>query len=571
MKNLRLTCQFIIMAAVLFAAGSDHANAQRLKPGPQDLSFFSTADERDQPYAIYVPENFDENKAYPLVVFLHGAWSNHRLGLRRLFGVGNSQGYDFIKPGNVPFETDVEATRYWPPFKPVDYIAVAPYARGTAGYQGIPEQDVYEMLDDVKSRFLIDEDRIYLTGLSMGGGGTLWLGMTRPDVWAAIAPVCPAPPEGTIDLAGNALNLPVHLFIGDKDFLYKTASEWKAKLETTAQKLDYVEYPGVGHNSWEWAYKDGFIFDWFSQFKRDMFPEQVKFSSKWFKYNKAYWVTFDDLVPGTMATIDARFTAGNAVEVTSAGLGAFTLNLSGHPLFNAGKKVTVKVDGKSFSVKSAGAVSFTKSGGSWANRKFTPGLTSKQPGAEGPLYAAVCSSHIYVYGTGGNPSPEELSARREQAASAADWSGMGGRIMVFPRVIADREVRESDYVTANLILFGTRETNSIIEKFADRLPLHLNTAAEGYGLVYIFPLNRHYIVVNSGLSWWTPPKNTSGQAGYAFMGSKVEMLKKFQDYVLFKDNTDNIVSQGLFDNNWKLKPEAVEALKGTGAVKVSQQ
>ena len=136
-----------------------------------------------------------------------------------------------------------------------------------------------------------------------------------------------------------------------------------------------------------------------------------------------------------------------SVEVTSSGLDAFTLNLSGHPLFNADKKVTVKVDGKSFSVRSAGAVSFMKSGGSWANRKFTPGLTSKQPGAEGPLYAAVSSSHIYVYGTGGNPSQEELAARREQAASAADWSGMGGRIMVFPRVISDKEVRQSDYVT----------------------------------------------------------------------------------------------------------------------------
>ena len=571
MKSFRPICQLLILAAVLLAFNSDYAFAQKLKPGPQDLSFFSSADERDQPYAVYIPENFDETKAYPLVIFLHGAWSNHRLGLRRLFGVGNSQGYDFIKPGNVPFETDVEATRYWPPFTPVGYIAAAPYARGTAGYQGIPEQDVYEMLDDIKSRFLIDVDRIYLTGLSMGGGGTLWLGMTRPDVWAAIAPVCPAPPEGTIDLAGNALNIPVHLFIGDKDFLYKTASEWKAMLETTARRLDYVEYPGVGHNSWEWAYKDGFIFEWFSQFKRDMFPEQVKFSSKWFKYNKAYWVTFDDLVPGTMATIDAQFTAGNAVEVTSSGLGAFTLHLSGHPQFSADKKVTVKVDGKSFSVRSADAISFMKSGGSWANRKFTPGLTSKQPGAEGPLSAAVNSSHVYVYGTGGNPSPEELTARREQAASAADWSGMGGRIMVFPRVISDKEIRQSDYVTSNLILLGTRETNAVIEKFADKLPLHLNTDTSGYGLVYVFPMNRHYILVNSGLSWWTPPKNTSGQTGYAFQGSKVEILKKFQDFVLFRESTDNIVSQGLFDNNWKIPAGAIETLKSSGAVTVNQQ
>ncbi len=570
MKSFRPICQLLILTAVLFAFNSEFAISQKLKPGPQDLSFFSSADERDQPYAVYIPENFDETRAYPLVIFLHGAWSNHRLGLRRLFGVGNSQGYDFIKPGNVPFETDVEATRYWPPFKPVDYIAAAPYARGTAGYQGIPEQDVYEMLDDLKSRFLIDEDRIYLTGLSMGGGGTLWLGMTRPDVWAAIAPVCPAPPEGTIDLAGNALNMPVHLFIGDKDFLYKTASEWKAKLETTAQKLDYVEYPGVGHNSWEWAYKDGFIFEWFSQFKRDLFPEQVKFSSRWFKYNKAYWVTFDDLVPGTMATIDARFTAVNAVEVTSSGLSAFTLHLSGHPLFNAGKKVTVKVDGKSFSVKSAGAISFMKSAGVWANRKFTPGLTSKQPGAEGPLYAAVSSSHIYVYGTGGNPSQEELNARREQATAAADWSGMGGLIMVFPRVISDKEIRQSDYVTSNLILFGTRETNAVIEKFADNLPLHLNADASGYGLVYVFPVNRHYILVNSGLSWWTPLKNTAGQTGYAFQGSKVELLKKFQDFILFRESPDNIVSQGLFDNYWKIPAAAIETLKNSGAVTVNQ-
>jgi hypothetical protein len=100
-------------------------------------------------------------------------------------------------------------------------------------------------------------------------------------------------------------------------------------------------------------------------------------------------------------------------------------------------------------------------------------------------------------------------------------------------------------VTANLILFGTRETNSVIEKFAEKLPLHLNKEVAGYGLVYIFPMNRHYILVNSGLSWWTPPKNTSGQAGYAFMGSKVEMLKKFPDYVLFKENPDNSVTGSL--------------------------
>lgn len=569
MRRTIFLIRCVILLTLIISLVPGAAYGQRLKSGPQDLSFFSSVDDTDQPYSVYIPENFDESRSYPLVVFLHGAWSNHRLGIRRLFGVGNSQGYDFIKPGNVAFENDVEATRYYPPFRPVDYIAAAPLARGTAGYQGVPEQDVYDMIDDLKTRFRIDEDRVYLTGLSMGGGGTLWLGLTRPDVWAAIAPVCPAPPDGTPELAGNAGNLPVHLFIGDKDFLYQTATDWKLKFENSALRLDYVEYPGVGHNSWEWAYKDGFIFDWFSQFKRDPFPGKVSFTTKWFRYNKAYWVTVDDMVPGQAATIEAGFTGPNAVTVAVTGVNAFTLSLEGHPQFTNGKKVSVTLNGKPFTVKSAGAVSFMLTDGKWENRRFTPGLTSKQKGSEGPLSAAIIGSHIYVYGTADNPPADVLAARQAQAMAAADWTGMGGRIMVFPRVVADKDVRPSDYVRSNLILFGTRETNSVIEYFADRLPMHLDPQAGNYGLVYIFPMNRHYILVNSGLPWWTPLKSQTALEGFAFSGAKMEILKKYPDFILFKETPDNVIARGSFDNSWKLPADVAGLLKADGTVKLN--
>jgi pimeloyl-ACP methyl ester carboxylesterase len=561
----------LLSILILLFAGTSTILGQKLKPGPQDLSFFSSVDETDQPYAIYIPNNFDETKRYPLVIFLHGAYSNHRLGLRRAFGLGNIAGTDFINPGRVVLETDLEVTRYWPTLKDVNYIVAAPLARGTAGYQGIPEQDVYEMLGDIKSRFNIDEDRIYLTGLSMGGGGTIWLGLTRPDVWAAIAPCCPAPPAESEELSPNACNLPVHLFVGDKDFLYKTALDWKARLEKTARRLDYAEYPGIGHNSWEYAYKDGFIFEWFSQFKRDLFPVQVKFNSRWFRYNKAYWVKFDNFIPGTLASIDAKFTASNTIEVATASLEAFTLSLYGHPMFNPGQKLNIKVDGSSFSLSGPDSFSFTKSKGSWVNRKFTPGLTSKQPGAEGPVTAAVSSNHIYVYGTGGNPSPEELAARRAQAAAAADWAadrGTMGRVMVFPRVLSDRELRQSDYDISNLVLFGTRETNAVIEKFADRLPMHLKTDAKDYGLLYIFPLNNHYVLVNSGLPWWTPPKKATIQGGYSFLSAIPEMLKNYEDFILFKETPDNVITRGFFDNNWNLPAESSQLMKSTGVVSI---
>jgi len=561
----------VVLSALIISCTSLSGYSQRLKSGPQDLTFFSSVDETNQPYSIYIPKNFDESKEYPLVIFLHGAMSNNRLGLRRAFGLGNIQGTTFTEPGFVHKEDDLEASRYWPEMPDVEYIVAAPLARGTAGYQGIPEQDVYDMLDDIKSRFKIDEDRTYLTGLSMGGGGTLWLGLTRPDIWAAIAPTCPAPPEGTTDIYRNGSNLPVHLFVGDKDGLMKGTLEWKARFESIGSPVvDYIEYPGIGHNSWEYSYKDGFIFEWFAQFERNLFPNKVQFSTKLFKYNKAYWVKFDDITPGTLAIIDAKFSGKNTVEVTTTDLLAFTLNLDGHPMFEAGKNVSIKIDGKNFTVKGPDSFSFTKENGTWKNKKFTPGLTAKQKGAEGPLFAAVSSNHIYVYGTAGDPTREELAARQAQAKEAATWAVSAGYYMgtpmIFPRVVADNSLRTSDYELCNLVLFGTKETNLVIAKYADKLPMHMdNGATDEYGMVYIFPMNQHYVLVNSGLSWWTPPK--TGQVGSSMMaGGKSSTLSKTEDFILFKETPDNKILSGNFDNNWKLGQGAIETLGASNVI-----
>ncbi|MDX8338949.1 alpha/beta hydrolase-fold protein [Draconibacterium sp. IB214405] len=567
MKKLNLICLSVFVVVLLLNPVSTFG--QRYKSGPQDMTFLSSVDESNQPYAIYIPENFDETKKYPLVIFLHGAMSNHRLGLRRAFGEGNIQGPEFGTPGFTPAQTDLEVTRFYPELDPVDYIVVAPFARGTAGYQGIPEQDVFDMLADVKSKFSIDEDRTYLTGLSMGGGGTLWVGLTHPDMFAAIAPVCPAPPAGTDKLAMNASNIPVHLFVGDRDGLMTTSDAWYENFKSIGVDVEYVIYPGIAHNSWEYAFEDGFIFDWFAQFKRDMFPNEVKFTTSAFKYDKAYWVTFDNLVPGVQASIDAKFTGDNQIEITTTELLAFTLKLDGHSMFNADSKVSVKVDGKAFAVKTAGAVSFSKENGDWKNKKFTPNRFSKKKGAEGPLSAALQSNHIYVYGTQGEPSREELQTRQADATHAADWAvdrGWIGRVMIFPRYMADNAVRQSDYETSNLVLFGTAETNSIIKKYEDRLPVQLNEDGDGYGLVYIYPMNGHYVLINSGLPWWTPKAAAEGQGGFSLSPGKGGALDGLPDFILFKGTPDNVISSGYFDNNWEIPETEKSKLKSSGVV-----
>jgi pimeloyl-ACP methyl ester carboxylesterase len=525
-------------------------------PGPQVLTFWSSVDDSDQPYGIYIPKNFDASTKYPLVVMLHGAYSNHRLDLRRVFGQGNR-----------PRESDAVASRYFPALREVNFIVVAPYSRGTMGYQGIAEKDVYDAISDVKRRFPIDEDRVYLTGLSMGGGGTLWLGLTRPDVWAAIAPVCAAAPVGTEELAPNALNLPVRLFHGDQDDVVPVAvsREWQKRFLNLGIKAEYVEFPGVRHNSWDSAYKDGAIFDWLGQFRRTPFPDRVDFVSSAYKYDSAYWVRFDGLTPGTPASIDARFAGTNRIEITTNHLDGFTLRLGGHPKFSRSSPISVTVGGTALKPKSRDTLSFARRQQLWTAARFEAPPSDKHAGAEGPVAAAIDARHVYVYGTGGSPSPGELTARREIAQHATDWTGMAGRLAVAFPVKPDKQVDDADLESANLILFGTKETNNIIARVASNLPVELNPSAADYGLLFIAPAGNHYVLINSGLPWWTGADQMKWP-GYQFFHPPAGVLSHFGDYLLFRGSLDNVVAEGRFDRHWKLPPDAVAKMQATGAV-----
>src|ERR1019366_5552913 len=163
-------------------------------------------------------------------------------------------------------------------------------------YQGIAEQDVYDVLADVKRRYPVDEDRVYLTGSSMGGGGALWLGLTRADV-------CP----GTEDLAPNALHVPMRFFHGDMDPAVgvESSRQWQRRLLMLESPVEYIEFPGVRHNAWDFAYRNGAIFDWFGKYRRDANPDRVRLVARDLGYAAAYWVRIDALAPGVLASLDA--------------------------------------------------------------------------------------------------------------------------------------------------------------------------------------------------------------------------------------------------------------------------
>jgi len=512
----------------------------QLAPGPRVVTFRSDVDDSEQPYALYVPRSFDPARKYPLVVSLHDELSDHRLNLRRVVG-------DFTEK---------------------DYVVACPSARGSMGYAGIPEKDIYDVLADVKRRIPIDENRVYLTGISTGGGGALRLGLTRPDIWAAVAAVCPDIPRGIEDLAPNALNLPVRLFHGDQDpaISVERSRQWYQRLLDVGVRVEYTEYPGVRHNAWEYAYRDGGIFQWFAQFRRVGHPERVRFQTRMYKYGEAYWVRFDSFTPGELASIDARFTGKNRLEISTENLDGFTLTLAGHPRFVPALPLTAMVDGSEVRARIQGRISLERTPRGWRASRNPPTPGEKHNGSEGPIADAVASRHIYVYGVADAPGPDEVRRRQRIARDASTWSQAEARLMPSFAVKPDWQVTAQDVEDSNLVLFGTKETNSLIARFANQLPLALNPGAADYGLVFVAPVGKRYVVVNSGLPWWTGADEAKRPDMHGVMPPPYRALETFGDFILFKGSLVNVIAEGRFDRHWKLLAGAAVKMRKTGTV-----
>lgn len=117
------------------------------------------------------------------------------------------------------------------------------------------EEDVWRVIQDVQQTCHIDGNCLYLTGHSMGGGGTLHLGMLHADRFAAIAAVST---WSNLSHAENAHSLPVKLCHGAADPLFSVELPRALfkQLRELGYRVEYEEYPGVGHNAGDQAYRE---------------------------------------------------------------------------------------------------------------------------------------------------------------------------------------------------------------------------------------------------------------------------------------------------------------------------
>lgn len=194
-------------------------------------------------YLLFLPKGYETKEKWPLIVFLHGAGER-----------GNN--LEYLKRNGVSLVVE-EQTNF-------PFIVISPQCPHQQ-YWAVPL--LIRLLDEASANFKIDLERIYLTGLSMGGYGTWHLAAAKPDLFAAIAPICGG---GDAEAAFYFKNLPVWAFHGAKDNIVALSESEKMvqAVKKFGGNVKFTVYPEAGHDSWTETYNNPALYEWFLQHQR---------------------------------------------------------------------------------------------------------------------------------------------------------------------------------------------------------------------------------------------------------------------------------------------------------------
>lgn len=220
----------------------------------------------ERKYVVYVPEDYAADKPWPLIFFLHGAGERGEDGLAQTqAGIGNA-----IRKN------------------PERFPAIVLMPQCPTGTEWSTQLDSLEaQLDATRKAFSIDPSRIYLTGLSMGGYGTWLWGSVKTDTFAALIPICgggdPADIQGLLKTPVSnpfgshasrvraLATLPIWAFHGGSDSVVPVdrSRTMVEAIKAAGGNIQYTEYEGVDHNSWDRAYQSEETIAWLLKQKKE--------------------------------------------------------------------------------------------------------------------------------------------------------------------------------------------------------------------------------------------------------------------------------------------------------------
>lgn len=198
-------------------------------------------------YYLYYPQGYVSNpdKKFPILLFLHGG--------------GESGGNLPALKKNGPPKLIVEGKQF-------PFLILAPQNPFEKKWWNV--RAVNQLLDSIVANNRVDRNRIYLTGLSRGGGAAWEMAVQYPEKFAAMAVVCgmtPVPYASWIDK-----EMPIWVFHGeeDKSIPISESEEMVKALKKGGHHVRFTRYPGVGHNSWIQAYATEELYEWFMEQER---------------------------------------------------------------------------------------------------------------------------------------------------------------------------------------------------------------------------------------------------------------------------------------------------------------
>lgn len=192
-------------------------------------------------YLLYLPEEYVEtsDKKWPLILFLHGAGER-------------GEDIERVKIHGIPKIAEVMR---------LPFICVSPQCPSHLFWQ-MKNDELITLYEELIEKYSIDTERIYLTGLSMGGYGTWSMAILYPDMFAAIAPICGG---GDPQQASIIKDVPVWAFHGAQDNvvpIQETENMVKA-LKAIGSDAKFTIYPEADHDSWTETYDNPELYKWF--------------------------------------------------------------------------------------------------------------------------------------------------------------------------------------------------------------------------------------------------------------------------------------------------------------------
>ncbi|MGZ3923773.1 MAG: alpha/beta hydrolase-fold protein, partial [Flavisolibacter sp.] len=456
--------------------------------------------------------------------------------------------------------------------------------------------DALEVLSIAKEKFQPDPQRIYLTGHSMGGHGTWFLGATYPDKWAAIG-ACSGYPtlkgygsadglipsisnspveqmllrsgnqSDVIKLVTNYKPLGVYVLHGDADKVVSVsyARQMRKLLGEFHSDFSYYEYPNgehwFGDQSVDWKP----LFDFFKWHTLpvdsaintiDFITSNPGISSKY------HWASIQQqLHPLQYSRMQLkRDPMAKTITGSTENIRLMKLQMND---FKVGDTVSITLDGSQNFYQVNGSspeVFLFKNTDKWTVVQ-KPGLNQKGPHRYGTFKDAFNNRMVFVFSTKGTKAENEWSLNKARY-DAETWYYRGNGAV---DIVADKDFALEKYKDRGVILYGNKTTNTAWKALLTDCPIQIErnkiTAAnktwqgDDFGAYFVWPIHNSNIASVAVISGTGITGMQAANANQYFAGAS-----GFPDFMIFRMNmllsgSGEIKMAGFFDNDWKLSEE----------------